>query len=209
MANLPLLVGRIKRSIGIVILGLLFLCPYGFALNPPPDVHDAYCWGKWATGRLSQKIINKDDIVTLTVNIVGGPPAGSYCGWAQWQQGVDSVVLRNPNSSCFQIVDYNPKGDLRHKVTSTAGGVTWTAQYHSYGPAATVNATCYCRTCGGGQCSDTSGCPSDFWPSGHYGPGDSFTLTLKATCSDTYPEFVKVDVAELSGNWGVSLLRGS
>jgi RHS repeat-associated protein len=211
MAKLPVFTGRITRSIGIIFLGLLFLSPESFALNPPPTVHDAYCWiNPWATARLSQKIINKDDIVTLKVNILGGPPNGMYCGYSEWhKQGVSSIILKSPDSSCFQIVDYRPKEDGLHQVTPTSGAVTWSAVVPPDSkPPSTVNDGCFCRTWRGGQWSDRSTCSVDDWKTGHYGPGDSFTLTLKATCSNTDSEFKKADVAVLAANWGGAACGG-
>jgi RHS repeat-associated protein len=206
------LLSLLKESI-LCLVVFLMLSSSAAALDPPPecqysgsaDCHHAYCWGSWANARIDKKTINKDDIVTIKVNIVGGPKAGIYCGYSQWhKQGTNSVKVNFPESSCFQLVDYSPKGDTFHSVTTGTTSVTWTVLTPDPAPPSTVNDHCFCRTWGGGQWADTTACPPNTWPADYYGPGDTFTVTLKATCSRIDTNWKIADLAVLSGNVGVS-----
>ena len=205
MGKLPGFASKILKLISLIsILGLSFQCPTSFALGPTPDVHDALWWGTWATANLSQKIINKDDVVTLKLDIVGGPVHGFYCSWGAWHyHGTASVTATNPDAGCFEILDYSPKGDDLHTVTADAYSVSWTMLTALPLPLTRLNDQCYCEFNGVGTSSDKSGCPADYLKHGAYGPGNSFTVTLKATCARSDSAWTSRDLASFSGDWGL------
>ena len=119
---------KILTAIAVFSLAMALSCPNGFALDPPPVVHDALWWGTWAIARLNQKIINYGDVVTLKLDIVGGPGHGFFCRTGAWaMHGTGHVIIQNPNPSCFEILDYSPKGDALHQVNATSSVVDWTA----------------------------------------------------------------------------------
>lgn len=181
------------------VMWLLVTIPVG-ALGPPPPCEDAMGWGLWATGRISPKVVNRGDIATITATIVGGPPAGLGCAYAQWALvGTSSVRVNVP--PCFELVDYEPKADALHNVSVDGQGVHWSSVW-TPPPGPTINEHCYCRSSGGGQTSETSTCPAHL-SAGAWGPGAVFTVKVRATCSGNEDYWRKVSTMYLSGWWGI------
>jgi RHS repeat-associated protein len=202
--NLSGFVLRTARLMGVLLFVLILSPPDLFALGPPSAVHDARWSGNtWATANLSQKIINKGDIVTLTLKIVGGPPHGTYCNSGAWTpQGTYVVRANNPWSGGFEIIDYGPKTDDLHLVSLNPSYVRWVAVTNNT-PSTEYNDHCWCRSTYWGTSKDMSGCPADFYKHGAYGPGDTFTVTLRATSTIVQDFWNSPELGEFSGNWGI------
>ncbi|MFI5166786.1 MAG: RHS repeat-associated core domain-containing protein [Thermoanaerobaculales bacterium] len=189
-----------RRSILIAVV-VAALAAGASALGPPPTTKDAL-WGggDWGKTIISQKIVNNGDTVTITATLVGGPPKqGYYCSYGNWAvTGTSGISINIPG--CFQLVDYSPKADSLHNVSVSSGSVSWSSIIPP-SPRNIINARCYCYDYGWGNQSWTDTCPENFWPTGMMGPGDSVSVTLKATCgADTDWGTTSSD---FGGNWGV------
>ena len=170
-------------------------------LGPPPATNDAL-WGggDWGKTNISEKIVNNGDTVTITATLVGGPPKqGYYCSWGNWAvTGTSSISINIPGG--FSLLDYSPKADSLHNVFVTSYAVTWSSIIPPT-PAHVINARCYCYDYGWGNQSWTDTCPENFWKTGMMGPGDTLSVTLKAT-SGTTTDWNTTSTS-FSGNWGV------
>ena len=184
----------------VVAAAALAVAAGALALGPPPTPTIArWGGGPWGTLNVSQKIVNNGDTVTITATVVGGPPVGTYCGWAQWQsEGTSSVSIEIPG--CFALVDYSPRADSLHTVVVTSSAVNWGSVYPP-APPNYVNAECYCVDSPWGQRSWTDTCPENLWKTGMVGAGATFSVTLRATCS-TDTDW-GTTMAGFTGNWGV------
>ncbi|OYW06853.1 MAG: hypothetical protein B7Z61_00940 [Acidobacteria bacterium 37-71-11] len=186
--------------LAFAVTALLTFAVAGYALDAPPTCHDALGWGTWATGRITPKVVNQGDVATITATIVGGPPAGMGCAYAQWALvGTSSVSVYVP--ACFELVDYEPKADANHLVLVDGAGVHWSAIW-SAPPESTVNDHCFCRSYGGGQWSEGTTCPANL-SAGAWGPGAVFTVKVRATCAGSEDRWRKASTMYLSGWWGI------
>ncbi len=167
-----------------------------------PECTPALYWGNWGTIRLTPVLVQKGDTVTMTATIIKPDKVGWGCIGGSWAE-IGTHQVRIPIPGSFDLVDFSPKADGFHSVKVGASDVTWTS-LSSQAPANWVTPGCYCYNDGHATHMSFDGCPFSP-PKGPFGPGSTFTLTLKTKTAyaGTSQDYWTPISATFGGNFGI------